>query len=188
MSKTDFKDLLKKFPKGQQSAILETIKAAENIFPRSERTIAWGMPTLRIGEDNLCHVMGFKNHNSLFPSSGAIASQFNKELSKYVVSKGTIHFELEKSFPKPLLKKILLARLEQINESYPKKNGLFIEYYKNGVIKAKGKYKGKVMNGSWEFYRLDGTLMRSGAFKNGKQSGIWITFDSKGKKVKETQF
>lgn len=188
VSKTDFKDLLKKFPKEQQSAILETIKAAENIFPRSERTIAWGMPTLRIGEDNLCHVMGFKNHNSLFPSSGAIASQFNKELSKYVVSKGTIHFELEKSFPKPLLKKILLARLEQINESYPKKNGLFVEYYKNGGIKAKGKYKGKNMHGAWEFYRMDGTLIRSGAFKDGKQTGIWITFNSNGKKVKETNF
>ena len=188
MSKTDFKDLLKKFPKGQQSAILETIKAAENIFPRAERTIAWGMPTLRIGEDNLCHVMGFKNHNSLFPSSGAIASQFNKELSKYVVSKGTIQFDLEKPFPKPLLKKILLARLDQINSSYPKKNGTFVEYYKNGGIKAKGKYKGSKMHGKWEFYRMDGSLMRSGAFTNGSQSGTWITFDAKGKKVKETKF
>ena len=188
MSKTDFKELLQKFPKEQQFAITETIKAAETLFPKAERTIAWGMPTLRIGDDNLCHVMGFKNHNSLFPSSGAIASQFNKELSKYVVTKGTIHFDREKPFSKPLLKKLLLARFEQINESYPKKNGLFIEYYKNGVIKAKGKYKGKVMNGSWEFYRMDGTLMRSGAFKDGKQAGIWITFDSNGKKVKETHF
>ena len=188
MSKTDFKELLQKFPKEQQFAITETIKAAETLFPKAERTIAWGMPTLRIGDDNLCHVMGFKNHNSLFPSSGAIASQFNKELSKYVVSKGTIHFDREKPFSKPLLKKLLLARFEQINESYPKKNGLFIEYYKNGGIKAKGKYKGKNMHGSWEFYRTDGTLMRSGAFKDGKQTGIWITFNSNGKKVKETNF
>jgi uncharacterized protein YdhG (YjbR/CyaY superfamily) len=188
VSKDLFSNTLKKFPKEQQKALLETINVVEVLFPRAERTIAWGMPTLKIGEDNLCHVMGFKNHNSLFPSSGAIASQFNKELSKYVVSKGTIHFELEKSFPKALLKKLLLARLEQINESYPKKNGLFIEYYKNGGIKAKGKYKGKNMHGAWEFYRMDGTLMRSGAFKDGKQTGIWITFNKNGKKVKETNF
>jgi uncharacterized protein YdhG (YjbR/CyaY superfamily) len=188
VSKDLFNDVLRKFPKEQQKVLLDTIKAAETMFPRSERVIAWGMPTLKIGEDNLCHLMGFKNHNSFFPSSGAISAQFKKDLEKFVVSKGTIQFEKEKAFPKPLLKKILLARLKQINDSYPKKNGLFIEYYKNGGIKAKGKYKGKSMHGAWEFYRMDGTLMRSGAFKDGKQTGIWITFNSNGKKVKETHF
>ena len=139
-------------------------------------------------EDNLCHVMGFKNHNSLFPSSGAIATKFAKDLSKFKVSKGTIQFEMEKPFPPALLKKILLARLDQINESYPKKNGLFIEYYKNGGIKAKGKYKGAKMHGRWEFFRVNGSLMRSGSFIDGKQSGTWTTFDAKGKKVKESKF
>ena len=183
-----FESQLKKFPKSQQKAILETLKSAEQIFPKATRTIAWGMPTLKIGEENLCHVMGFKNHNSLFPSSGSIASQLKKDLTKYQVSKGTIQFDLEKPFPKPLLKKILLIRLAQINASYPKKNGLFIEYYKNGGIKAKGKYKGAKMHGKWEFYRMDGSLMRSGSFTNGKQSGLWTTFDSKGKKIKESNF
>jgi uncharacterized protein YdhG (YjbR/CyaY superfamily) len=183
-----FESQLKKFPKTQQKALLETLKTAEQLFPKAERAIAWGMPTLKIGDDNLCHVMGFKNHNSFFPSSGAISTQFKKDLEKFVVSKGTIQFELEKPFPKALLKKILLARLEQINDSYPKKNGLFVEYYKNGGIKAKGKYKGARMHGKWEFFRIDGSLMRSGSFDNGKQSGLWITFDAKGKKVKESKF
>ena len=183
-----FESQLKKFPKVQQKALLETLKSAEKLFPKAERTIAWGMPTLKIGEDNLCHVMGFKNHNSLFPSSGSIASQLTKDLAKFTVSKGTIQFELDKPFPQALLKKILLARLNQINNSYPKKNGLFIEYYKNGGIKAKGKYKGSKMHGKWEFFRIDGSLMRSGSFTNGKQNGLWTTFDAKGKKVKESNF
>jgi antitoxin component YwqK of YwqJK toxin-antitoxin module len=111
-----------------------------------------------------------------------------KDLKKFTVGKGTIQFEMDKPFPKPLLKKILLTRLQQINDSYPKKSGVFIEYYKNGGIKAKGKYKGKSMHGNWEFFRLDGSLMRSGSFTNGEQSGLWITFDAKGRKVKETKF
>ena len=109
----NFKNTLKKFPKEQQKALLETINSAEKLFPMAERTIAWGMPTLKIGEDNLCHVMGFK---------------------------------------------------------------------------AQGKYKGKYMNGAWKFYRMDGSLMRAGSFKDGKQVGIWTTYDAKGKKVKETKF
>ena len=188
MSRALFNEILKKFPKEQRAALLETIESAEKLFPNSERVIAWGMPTLRIGEDSLCHVMGFKSHNSLFPSSGSIALQLKNELRTFKVSKGTIQFEVDKPFPKPLLKKVLLARLDQINGSYPKKSGLFIEYYKNGGIKAKGKYKGAKMHSKWEFFRQDGSMMRSGEFNNGEQCGTWVTYDAKGRKVKETKF
>lgn len=185
---TSFATLLKRFPKEQQRALLQTIEAAEKLYPHAKRTIAWGMPTLQVGDDNLCHVMGFKNHNSLFPSSGAIAEQLASDLKTFKVSKGTIHFDLEKPFPTKILKKILAARLQQINESYPKKSGISIEYYKNGAIKFSGKVKAGAMHGKWEFFRLDGSLMRSGSFKEGKQVGIWRTYDAKGKVVKETNF
>lgn len=184
----DFKSALKKFPKEQQKALLETISAAESLFPKAERAIAWGMPTFRIGSDNLCHIMGFKNHNSLFPASGAVAEHMEKELSKYTVTKGTIHFDLAKSFPKPLLKKILLTRLEHINQSYPKANGSYIQYYKNGGVSIEGKYKAGKMNGAWKFYRMDGSLMRTGSFKNGEQSGTWTTYAANGRVVKVTEF
>ena len=188
MAKISFDSTFKKLPKEQQKALLVTLKSAESLFPKAERVIAWGMPTLKIGDDNLCHIQGFKNHNSLFPSTGSIATQLKSELAKFKVSKGTIQFELDKPFPKPLLKKLLLARLNQINSSYPRKNGLFIEYYKNGGIKAKGKYKGNKLHGAWEFYRIDGSLMRSGSFKDGKQSGIWRTFTKTGRQVSEQSF
>lgn len=141
MATVSFQSILKKFPKEQQKALMATVEAAEAMFPGATRDIAWGMPTLKIGDDNLCHVMGFKNHNSLFPASGSIAENMGTALDKYVVSKGTIHFDLEKPFPKTLLKKVLLTRLEQINESYPKKSGLFVQYDKKGFIKVKGKMK-----------------------------------------------
>lgn len=44
------------------------------------------------------------------------------------------------------------------------------------------------MHGFWEFFRKDGTLMRSGTFDNGNQVGIWRTFDRDGNLVKETNF
>ena len=188
MATASFQSVFKKFPKEQQKALMATIAAAEALFPRATRDIAWGMPTLKIGDDNLCHIMGFKNHNSLFPASGSIAANMGTALDKYVVSKGTIQFDLDKPFSKVLLKKVLLARWEQINASYPKKNGVFVEYYKNGGIKAEGKYKGSTMNGAWKFYRIDGSIMRTGSFKNGEQSGTWTTYDAKGKVVKKTEF
>ena len=92
MATVNFQTALKKFPKEQQAAVLETIKAVETLFPRATRAIAWNMPTLKIGDDNLCHIMAFKNHNSLFPASGSVAehvtfySKIFEALSKTILS------------------------------------------------------------------------------------------------------
>jgi antitoxin component YwqK of YwqJK toxin-antitoxin module len=42
------------------------------------------------------------------------------------------------------------------------------------------------MTGYWEWFRKDGTIMRSGYFKNGEQAGEWTTYDKSGKVVKVT--
>jgi len=63
-----------------------------------------------------------------------------------------------------------------------------IEHYGNGNVKMKGFRLGGEMHGDWEWYRTDGSLMRSGAFDRGKQIGTWKTFDRKGRLVKETTF
>ena len=65
------------------------------------------------------------------------------------------------------------------------------EYTKNhndGSIWAKGQMVDGVMEGYWEWFRKDGTKMRSGNFKKGKQVGEWITYDQKGKVYKVTLF
>ncbi len=61
-------------------------------------------------------------------------------------------------------------------------------FYENGLPRFKGEYLDGEMHGFWEFFRKDGTLMRSGAFDRGVQVGVWKTFDRLGKLVKETDF
>jgi len=63
-----------------------------------------------------------------------------------------------------------------------------VEYYGNGTIKLKGFHLDGAMHGAWEFFRLDGSLMRSGAFDRGRQVGTWRTYDRTGHVVKETRF
>jgi antitoxin component YwqK of YwqJK toxin-antitoxin module len=46
--------------------------------------------------------------------------------------------------------------------------------------------RGDVMVGHWEWFRKDGTIMRSGSFENGRQVGEWTTYDAKGNVVKVT--
>lgn len=61
-----------------------------------------------------------------------------------------------------------------------------IAYHKNGSGWAKGQKRADVCVGYWEWFRLDGTKMRSGHFENGEQIGEWITYDKKGQVYKVT--
>ena len=42
-------------------------------------------------------------------------------------------------------------------------------------------------DGYWEWFRMDGTRMRSGYFEKGKQVGEWTTYNKKGKIYKVTK-
>lgn len=42
------------------------------------------------------------------------------------------------------------------------------------------------MEGYWEWFRKDGTKMRSGHFKNGERVGEWTTYDREGQVYKVT--
>jgi len=65
--------------------------------------------------------------------------------------------------------------------------GYTIKYHSNGeTIWSKGKIKDSKPNGYWEWYRIDGTLKRSGNFKSGEPVGEWVTYDAKGEVYKVT--
>jgi antitoxin component YwqK of YwqJK toxin-antitoxin module len=44
-----------------------------------------------------------------------------------------------------------------------------------------------LLHGYWEWFRKDGSKLRSGFFDRGEQVGVWTTYDSNGKIVKITQ-
>ncbi|MBI5228129.1 hypothetical protein HY988_06060 [Candidatus Micrarchaeota archaeon] len=58
--------------------------------------------------------------------------------------------------------------------------------HKDGSIWAKGDMLNGKCEGYWEWFRKDGTKMRSGHFEKGKQTGEWITYDKKGEIYKKT--
>ena len=63
-----------------------------------------------------------------------------------------------------------------------------IARYPSGTVKSEGFTLDGEMHGDWVFYRLDGSVMRTGRFERGRQIGLWRTFDRTGHLVKETDF
>jgi hypothetical protein len=55
-----------------------------------------------------------------------------------------------------------------------------VHYHADGTVWARGTMRGEVMSGYWEWFRKDGTQMRSGYFEDGEQVGEWTTYDKTG--------
>lgn len=182
---TDAEKVFSSFPDSQAAALRNTYATLHALLPRAVEDLSWGMPTLRCEGIVVVSLLGFRGHNSLFPGPEAIELMAD-DLEGYVVTRGTIHFTVDTSPPKKFLQALVRARITAINQGFPKKSGQFLELYGNGVPKAVGKYRDGAMHGAWRFYRKNGTLMRSGSFIHGEQSGTWVTYDSSGEPFKTT--
>jgi uncharacterized protein YdhG (YjbR/CyaY superfamily) len=168
-------EILAKLPKPQAGVLHQLREDILKLVPAAVDRISYQMPTLEIAGQILLHYAGFKNHNSIF-AGAELPVRLADDLGDMVTSKGTIQFGQEDLFPKPLLRKIVKERIAIINEQYPKKSGEYLDFYDNGHLKSKGKYKDGLMHGNWEFYRRDGSLMRAGRLDKGEPVGKWETF------------
>ena len=187
MSKKEITTRLKGFPTEQSRALLKVRNEISKMLPGAYEEMKYGIPTWTIEGIGVIGIDGFKIHNSVFPYSGNLGSDLKTALSKFETTKGSIHFDLDKEFPKSLLKKIIARRIEMINDSFPNSKGKVFEFYGNGFLKARGSMKAGALHGYWEWFRKDGTILRSGNFKSGQNVGEWITYDSGGKVYKVTQ-
>ena len=75
-------------------------------------TISYGIPAFK-HKAVLVWYAGFSNHCSLFPTA-AVIEAFKNELKGFAISKGTIHFPTDKPLPAALVKKMVKARVAQI--------------------------------------------------------------------------
>ena len=67
-------------------------------------------------------------------------------------------------------------------------DGFTIKFHANGVTRwSRGRIDYGEAVGYWEWYRLDGTLKRSGHFDAGRPVGEWVTYDASGAPYKTTQ-
>lgn len=68
-------------------------------------------------------------------------------------------------------------------------DGFIVKYHANGkTMWSKGKTSAGMPHGYWVWYRIDGTLKRSGHFDHGQPVGEWTTYDKNGKSYKITNY
>jgi len=100
-------------PEPARSTLNKMRAAIRSAAPReATETISYGMPAFK-HNGVLVWFAAFSDHCSLFPTASVIEA-FKNELKGFSTSKGTIHFPTDKPLPAALVKKMVKARVAQI--------------------------------------------------------------------------
>jgi len=94
------------------SQIRAAIRSA--VPPDATETISYAIPAFK-RRKILVWYAAFSDHCSLFPTA-AIIDAFEKELKGFSTSKGTIHFPIDKPVPTALIKKLMKARVAELEK------------------------------------------------------------------------
>ena len=78
-------------------------------MPEAEEAISYGIPTFTYRGKYLIYFAAFKNHMSIYPTSGAVAPTKG--------TKGTFQFTEKAPVPEDLVVKIVSHRKDQIDRS-----------------------------------------------------------------------
>jgi uncharacterized protein YdhG (YjbR/CyaY superfamily) len=96
-------------------ATLESLRATiRTVVPKAVEVIWYQIPTFKLNDRPLVAIAAFKNHCSLFLMSTALLKEYKDELGPYLVSKGTLRFEIGKPVPATLIKKLVKARIKDV--------------------------------------------------------------------------
>jgi uncharacterized protein YdhG (YjbR/CyaY superfamily) len=123
MSKKLVDQYLKTVPEPQRSNLKKLRQTILKIEPKAKEIISYNMPAYQIDEGIICGFLSAKKHCSYFPFSGSVLKELVKETAKYDQAKGTLRFEIDKSLPEALVRKLIKVRKKQLiqkNESKKK--------------------------------------------------------------------
>jgi uncharacterized protein YdhG (YjbR/CyaY superfamily) len=98
-----------------RDALQEIREAIHAVAPNAEECISYGVPAFRLNGRSLVFFGAWANHCALYPGSSATLKKFRNELRDFQTSKGTLRFSPDKPLPVALVKKLVEARVAQID-------------------------------------------------------------------------
>jgi uncharacterized protein YdhG (YjbR/CyaY superfamily) len=118
--KTPIDENLAKLPADQRQALQSLRKVILSVMPEAEEVISYGVPMFKLDGKGVISMSAKKDYCSLHLMSPPLAKAMEKELKKYM--KGvTLHFTPDKPLPVSLVKKIVKARLKEMDVSRKEK-------------------------------------------------------------------
>ena len=98
----------------QRKALQKLRQAIHAVAPKAKECISYGIPAFRLNGCSLVFFAAWANHCALYPGNSATLKNFQDDLKDFQTSKGTIRFSPEKPLPVTLVKKLVKARMAQV--------------------------------------------------------------------------
>ena len=99
-----------------RDALQKIREAIHAVAPNAEECISYGIPAFRLNGRALVFFGAWANHCAFYPGSPASLKKFRSDLKGFQLSKGTIRFSSDNPLPVALVKKLVKARVAQIDD------------------------------------------------------------------------
>ncbi len=111
MSAEEIDDYLQGVEEPKRSTLQALRRTILEVIPDAEQGISYGMPAFRSQGKTVAGFAAFKDHLSYLPHSGTVLGQLAGDLAGYTMTKGSLHFPIDRPLPKAVVKKLIAARL-----------------------------------------------------------------------------
>jgi uncharacterized protein YdhG (YjbR/CyaY superfamily) len=114
MSAKAVDDYLRALEEPKRSTLQTLRRTILEIVPDAEQVISYRVPAFRVHGKTIAGFAAFKGHVSYLPFSGTVLSQLGDDLGGYAMTKSSLHFAVDRPLPKALVKKLIAARLAEV--------------------------------------------------------------------------
>jgi uncharacterized protein YdhG (YjbR/CyaY superfamily) len=116
MSSSEIDAYLEKVPEPHRTTLRAVRARIRAILPDAQECFYYGVPAFKVGGFGVAGFAACRHHCSYFPMSGSVFGAMAEDVAKYTITKGSLHFAIDKPLPATLLRKLIRIRLNQIAE------------------------------------------------------------------------
>jgi uncharacterized protein YdhG (YjbR/CyaY superfamily) len=113
MSKQQVDDYLATLEEPKRATLEKLRETILSIVPDADQALSYGVPAFKVRGKVVAGFAAFKNHLSYLPFSGSVLAQV-EEIRGYPGTKSSLHFPVDRPLAKPIVEKLIRARLKQI--------------------------------------------------------------------------
>jgi len=103
-------------PRGVQPVLRRVRSTIRKAVPQTDEVISYKIPAYKLHGRPVLYFAAWKQHYSLYPATRRVLAAFKDELAPYEVNKGTIRFPLAKPLPVGLVKRLVKARVAEVQK------------------------------------------------------------------------
>ena len=106
MSKGDIDRYLAALDEPKRGTLEALRQSILEVVPHAEQCISYGMPAFKLQGKTVAGFAAFNHHLSYLPHSGSVLPALGDDLAGYEMTKGSLHFAIDKPLPKRLVEKL----------------------------------------------------------------------------------